>query len=133
VKYIIFDKAELILEKISLRKRYTGISSNLSIARIFGLLSLNRQFRFDILGYIYYKSPTFTLLIQVAHTFPLLTFVRRLELREIEFDLGSIYRPKNYNYNYLPTRGTEDVIKKFGSCWTDYYIEELILIYLIDL
>jgi hypothetical protein len=132
VKYMIFDAAKLVPKKVFLKKRYTGVGGNSIVARIFGLLSLNHQFRSDILGYIRHKSPTFSLSVQVAHAFPLPALVARLELREIEFDPGSISRPKNHNHDCLPTGGTEGAIRKFGDCWTNHHIDELILVCSMD-
>jgi hypothetical protein len=125
IRYMVFD--ELVPKKIRLRKRYTGVGGSSAIASIFKLLLLNKQSREEILNYIRYRNPIFSLLMQDAHSFPLPLEVRRLELLAVELDRESMFRSNNPTFECLPTRRIGKAIEKFGQCWTNHRIEELIL------
>jgi len=69
---MVFD--ELVLKKVSLRKRHVGVGGNSVIAPVFApvfiLLCLSRQLRAEVLGYIHHKKLTFILSIYDAYAFP---------------------------------------------------------------
>lgn len=123
IRYMVFDK--LFPKKIYLRKRYTGIGGNSTVALILRLLHINQQLRKEGLGYIYCMKPIFSISIHDAHAFPLPLLVKRLHLRTVELDERTMFRSNNDTFDCLPTDKTDHSIQMFGHCWSGHSVEEL--------